>query len=199
MSDSAIDFYRRLGPLWAADRLKQQSLFERGWLERFAALLPPGGEVLDLGCGPGQPIAVWIIAQGFRVTGVDSAPAMLDLCRARFPDQEWIDADMRALALGRHFDGILAWNSFFHLSRDDQRAMFPIFAAHAAPGAPLMFTAGPRDGEAIGRLYDADLHHASLSPDEYRRLLKANGFAEVAHIAEDLDCGGHTVWLGRKG
>ena len=199
MSDSAIDFYRRLGPLWVADRRQQKSLFERGWLERFAALLPPGAHLLDLGCGPGEPIAAWLIGQGFRVTGIDSAPAMLELCRARFLEQEWVDADMRSLALGRRFDGILAWNSFFHLSRDDQRKMFPIFAAHAAPGAPLMFTSGPRDDEAVGRLYGEDLHHASLGPDEYRQLLATNGFAEVAHIAEDPDCRGHTVWLARAG
>ena len=198
MSDSAIAFYRSLGHLWVADRRQQKSLFERGWLERFRDLLPSGGRVLDLGCGPGEPIAAWFIGQGFHVVGVDSAPSMLELCRARFPAEEWIDADMRALALGRRFDGILGWDSFFHLSRDDQRAMFPLFAAHAAPGAALMFTAGPRDVEAIGWLYGEDLHHASLAVEEYRRLLAANGFSEVAHRIEDPDCNGRTVWLARS-
>jgi SAM-dependent methyltransferase len=201
MSDSVIDFYRRLGHLWVEERRAQaaRGLFERGWLERFTALLPPDGHVLDLGCGPGAPIAAWFIAQGYRVTGVDAAPAMLDICRKRFPQQEWIDGDMRALALGRRFDGILAWDSFFHLSRDDQRAMFPRFAAHAAPGAPLMFTAGPGDGEAIGDLYGTDLFHASLAPAQYRQLFAEHGFDEVMHRVEDPDCGGRTVWLARKG
>ena len=195
MSESAIGFYRNFGYLWVADRLKQTRLFERVWLERFRDLLPACGRLLDLGCGPGEPLASWFIGQGFRVTGVDSAPAMLELCRARFPAQEWIDADMRALDLGRRFDGILAWDSFFHLSRDDQRAMFAVLAAHAAKGAPLMFTSGPNDGEAIGSLYGQDLHHASLDPVEYRRLLAESGFSEVAHIPEDPACGGHTIWL----
>ncbi|MDR3523927.1 MAG: class I SAM-dependent methyltransferase [Acetobacteraceae bacterium] len=198
MSDSAISFYRRLGHLWVADRRKQTWLFEQGWLERFRTLLPQEAHVLDLGCGPGSPLAAWFIGQGCRVTGIDSAPAMLDLCRAQFPDQEWIDADMRCLNLARRFDGVLAWNSFFHLSRDDQRAMFPVFGAHAAAGAPLMFTAGPDDGEAIGSLYGADLHHASLAPQAYRRLLAEHGFREIAHVPQDLTCGGHTVWLAQK-
>jgi hypothetical protein len=34
------------------------------------------------------------------------------------------------LSLQRSFDGILAWDSFFHLNHDDQRRMFPVFRAH---------------------------------------------------------------------
>ena len=102
------------------------------------------------------------------MTGVDSAPAMIDLCGSRFPHATWIVADMRTLDLASRHDGILAWDSFFHLRRDDQRAMFSVFRAHAAPGAALMFTSGPRDGEAIGTYHGAPLYHASLAPDEYR-------------------------------
>jgi hypothetical protein len=105
---------------------------------------------------------------------------------------------MRRLALGRRFDGLLAWNSFFHLTREDQRAMFPVFAAHASPGAALMFTSGPSDGEAIGSFEGEPLYHASLAPEEYRALLAGHGFAVVAHVAEDAGCGGLTIWLARK-
>ncbi len=58
---------------------------------------------------------------------------------------------MRTLALGQQFDALLAWDSFFHLTRDAQRAMFARFAAHARVHAPLMFTSGNHDGEAIGQ------------------------------------------------
>ncbi len=75
--------------------------------------------------------------------GVDSSPTMISLCRRDFPERQWIVADMRTLALGRRFAGIVAWDSFFHLTYDDQRLMFPIFRAHAATGAPLLFTSGP--------------------------------------------------------
>ncbi|MBS0242698.1 MAG: class I SAM-dependent methyltransferase [Proteobacteria bacterium] len=172
---------------------------ETGWLGRFVSLVPPGGNVLDIGCGMGEPIARQLIERGFQVTGIDSAPSLIELCRRRFPNAEWNVADMRQLALGRRFDGVLAWNSFFHLTRDDQRKMFPIFAAHAMPGAALMFTSGPADGEAIGEFEGEPLYHASLAPEEYRRLLAENGFEVVAHVAEDESCGRHTVWLARSG
>lgn len=124
---------------------------ENGWLARFAALMPDG-PVLDLGCGAGQPISEWFVAKGRAVTGVDGAAAMLAMAAQRMPDQDWIQADMRELALGRDFAGIIAWNSFFHLTPADQAAMFAVFAAHARSGAPLMFTCGPTAGEVWGQV-----------------------------------------------
>ena len=132
-ADRIIGLYERHAHAFDAGR--GQSLIERPWLDRFLALVPHGGSVLDLGCGAGEPIARHLIAAGCAVTGVDSSPTMIALCQSRFPDARWIVADMRGLSLGRRFDGILAWDSFFHLRADDQRKMFAIFRDHAAPGA----------------------------------------------------------------
>lgn len=80
---------------------------------------------------------------------------------------------------------------------NDQREMFSVFRKHATPRAVLLFTSGATYGEAIGDFYGEQLYHASLDADEYRRLLKQNGFEVIKHIAEDPDCGGHTVWLAQ--
>jgi len=82
---------------------------------------------------------------------------------------------MRTLSLGRKFNGVLAWDSFFHLCPEDQRLMFPIFRTHAAPRAALMFTSGPAYGVAMGTYRGEPLYHASLDGQEYRGLLDANG------------------------
>ena len=120
---------------------------------------------------------------------------MIELCRARFPDSEWLVADMRRLELGRRFEGILAWDSFFHLGMDDQRAMSRRFVSHARSGAPLMFTGGAAVGEAIGVYCAEPLYHASLGRAEYEQLLVTNGFVLCEYVAEDPQCGEHTVWL----
>lgn len=182
----------------AFDRLRGRTLVERPWLDRFAAPLAPGASVLDLGCGSGEPLAADLIARGLRVTGVDTSGTLIGLCRARHPLETWHVADMRRFAAEETFAGILAWHSFFHLAHDDQRAMFPRFAALADAGAMLMFTSGPSHGVAVGRFEGEPLYHASLDAAEYRALLAENGFAVVDHVAEDPDCGGATVWLARK-
>lgn len=196
-ADAIVGLYRRHGPAWARDR--GTALMEGAWLGRFAAVLPTRANILDIGCGSGMPIAGHLLALGHEVTGIDTSAPLLAICRQRFPDQAWLARDMRGMALGARFDGLLAWDSFFHLDHDDQRAMFPVFAAHAAPGAALMFTSGPAHGIAIGTLGGEPLFHASLDPGEYRALLAANGFSVLRHVAADPACGGHTVWLARRG
>lgn len=110
--------YERVGAAWAARR--SRALFERPALDRFRAAMP-GPRLLDLGCGSGDPLAVYLAGSGARITGVDGAAPMVALFRRTLPEHEVILSDMRTLALGRRFDGILAWDSFFHLSPADQR------------------------------------------------------------------------------
>jgi SAM-dependent methyltransferase len=192
-SHGIIELYERRAHDYDHDR--SRVLHERAWIEEFLRHVGPSGTILDLGCGMGEPIARHLLERGYRVLGVDSSPTLIELCRARFPAGEWLVADMRLVQLARRFDGILAWDSFFHLSRDDQRGMFARFAAHAEPGAPLMFTSGISDGVVIGSYHGEPLHHASLDPAEYRRLLELSGFDVRAHRLEDPECGGRTVWL----
>jgi len=179
------------------DRERGRDLFEKPWLDRFFAVLQPGASILDLGCGSAEPIARYFIEKGCHVTGVDSSPALIDLCKSRFPDQNWIVNDMRTLALGQRFGGILAWDSFFHLCPEDQRPMFDIFRAHAAPHAALMFTSGTVHGEAIGTYQGEPLYHGSLDTAEYHSLLHQTGFTVVSHVVEDPSNSGRTVWLAQ--
>ena len=194
--DAIVGLYERHAHDY--DRDRGRALWERAWLDRFLGLVPQAGTALDVGCGMGEPIARFLMDAGLRVVGVDSSPSMIAMCRERFPDAaraEWMVGDMRALDIGRRFDAVLAWDSFFHLCADDQRAMFARFAAHASPGAPLLFTSGSAAGEAIGSYCGEPLYHASLDPAEYRALLAVNGFTVRAYQPDDPDCASHTVWL----
>ena len=192
-ADEVSSLYEQYADGW--DEHRPRALFERAWLRRFRDLLPEGGNLLDLGCGAGEPIARYFIERGFRMHGIDTSPSLIGRCATRFPEQRWEVGDMRTSALDSTFDGIIAWDSFFHLSRDDQRAMFEVFARHVNDGAALMFTSGTRDGEVTGALEGEPLYHASLDEEEYRALLEQHGFVVEEYVAEDPDCGGHTVWL----
>jgi trans-aconitate methyltransferase len=195
--EDIVGLYQRHADAWDRDR-RAELVIERAWMDRFTALLQPGASILDIGCGSGQPIARYLIERGYKVTGVDSSPPLIDKCRTRFPGHEWIVADMRTLKLNRAFDALIAWDSFFHLSHEHQRAMFPVFEQHANPGAPLLFTSGSAHGVAMGSYQGEPLYHASLSTDEYRALLSSHGFRVIAHTMEDPDCGRHTVWLAQR-
>lgn len=181
------------------DRLRDQSLFERHWLDAFLGALPQGaGHILDLGCGSGAPTAQYLIANGCRITGIDGAEAMIARAAKRFPAQDWRVADMRDLPRMGPFDGIVAWHSLFHLPPEDQPSLFENIARRTHPGGALMFTSGTEHGETLGSFEGQPLYHGSLESDAYRTILHALGFDVVHHIARDPSCGGATVWLARK-
>lgn len=179
------------------DSNRTRALIERDYLERVLHALADQATILDLGCGAADPIAAFFIARGHAVVGVDASERMLLLAKQRFPEQEWLLQDMRQCNLGRRFDAIFAWDSFFHLPHDDQRHMFSVFQAHADSGAMLLFTSGPFHGEVVSPMNGYDFYHASLSEEEYRTLLDTHGFEVVLYRPEDEECGGHTVWLAR--
>lgn len=197
-ANDVIPTYERVGAAWAKQR--NSSLFEKAWLDRMLTAAPRSTgkvRVLDLGCGSGKPIGRYLAERGAQLTGVDATTTLTALYTENVPGASVIKADMRGLQLNRPFDAILAWDSFFHLSAEDQKPMFATFAAHAAPRATLMFTSGHIAGEAIGQVADAPIYHASLAPDEYRTRLAEAGFKVRHYTPEDPACGGHTIWLAQ--
>lgn len=179
----------------AFDARRLRVLYERDWLERFLAHLPKGGRVLDLGCGAGEPIARFLVEQGCDLVGLDFSTTMLAIARARFPDARFVEGDMRELALGELFSGIVAWDSFFHLTKDEQRDLIPRLAAHLAPGGAFLATVGPDESEGVGRVFDGPVYHASLSPADYAARFAAAGMRIERFVAEDPDCDRRSVIL----
>jgi ubiquinone/menaquinone biosynthesis C-methylase UbiE len=88
-----------------------------------------GDPVLELGCGSGRILAA-LADSGMRLTGVDSSPAMLDRCRARFADAitrpTLVQSDMANTNLPGNSFGvvILGLNSLMHAtSSSTQRSV----------------------------------------------------------------------------
>ena len=198
-ADRIVGLYREGAADWIARRGREPGADETVWMDRFSAALPPGGRVLDVGCGSGWPHAARLIDQGFRVTGVDSSRPLLDHAHATLPTGEWIEADMRALDLGdRLFDGVFAWWSLFHLGPEDQARVLPMLAAHVAPGGALMIAVGDRHGEALGEWRGEPLYHGSLSPGAYRALLIDAGLEPTRGPLSDRLGERGVIWLAKR-
>jgi SAM-dependent methyltransferase len=188
------ELYERNSDFWAAART-QIPFFEKKYLDRILCDRPKGSPILDVGCGSGQPIAEYLVAQGAPVTGCDISPSMIQKSRARIPAQDWVVADMRTLDLRRRFGALVAWDSFFHLTQAEQRQTLLRFREHLLPGGILLFTSGPARGEQIGALNGELLYHASLAPEEYRNILRGLAFSKIEFCAKDEECGNHSVWI----
>ncbi len=196
MPDRIAEHYERHAH--AFDEARRKSFVERPWLDRFLLGVARGGDILDLGCGAGEPIARYLIDAGHPLTGIDSSARMIALARTRFGRHSWIQADMRSVTIAGRFHGVLAWDSLFHLAHDDQVRMIERIGRWLEPNGMLLFNSGSAHGEAIGEQFGEELYHASLDPWEYRRLFHELGLTEIAFAPEDAAAGGRAVWLARK-
>ncbi|MGP1352902.1 MAG: class I SAM-dependent DNA methyltransferase [Parasphingopyxis sp.] len=190
------DVYERRAHVWDKDR--PRSLYEKPWLDQFAAAVGGSGRLLDLGCGAGEPIAAYFIEAGFTLVGVDYSDAMIALARRRYPQAEWLVRDMRQLDLPGRFDGIYSWDGLFHLSVAEQRAALPDLADRIGDGGAILLTVGTGEGEVTGTVGGETVYHASLSEAEYRDILRSAGFREITFVPEDPECLGRSVLMASR-
>jgi SAM-dependent methyltransferase len=92
-----------------------------------------GGTLLDVACGTGYHLA--LLAEHYRVEGVDLDPAMVELTRARGLTAHV--GDMLTLDLGRRFDVVTClFSSIGYVS--DLAGAVDRLAAHVAPGGVVV-------------------------------------------------------------
>jgi len=191
-----IEIYQAHASGWDAHR--PRVFFEKGWLDKFIDLIPAGGQVLDVGCGAGEPIAGYLLERGLQLTGLDAASNMLAISKSKFPQANWVQMDMRVLALNTKFDGIVAWDSFFHLNQQEQRQVLVCFAEHLSANGCLLLTIGHESGEVTGTVEGETVYHSSLDPTEYRDILGSLGFTRFEMELEDESCAFHSVLLASR-
>ena len=89
-----------MGPKYCQD---QWAYLERVLLPR----LPAQARILDLCCGTGQLLRPFIAA-GYRVTGLDDSPSMLDYARQNAPEGTYVLDDARTFHLPDTFDAVFS-------------------------------------------------------------------------------------------
>ena len=124
-------------------------------LTGFLALLPPGGAILELGCGAGNHAAK-MLAVGFALRATDGSPEMAEIASRRLghPVEAMLFDELDA---DQAYDGVWASACLLHVPRDDlagilaqiHRALKPDGVFYAS------FKVGQGDGrDALGRYYN---------------------------------------------
>jgi SAM-dependent methyltransferase len=102
------------------------------WVCRFAALIPEGGQVLDIACGHGRH-ARYLAGRGFQVTAVDKdEEALVALAGVQGVSTLCADLEDKAWPLGgRQFDGIIITHYLW-------RPLVPLILASLEVGSVLI-------------------------------------------------------------
>ena len=109
--------YRRIAVDYAQAQKERGQLLAQ--IEQFVSLLPSGGLVLDVGCGPGWDTAV-LQSHHLTAIGLDLNHEMMRVGRTEHNIQQpFAQVDMRRLPFVGQIDGIWACASLLHLERND--------------------------------------------------------------------------------
>lgn len=131
---------------YTAPRLARLYDHDCGWGRDSAFYLSLAGpapqRILDLGCGTGI-LSNAYAALGHIVTGVDPAPAMLDVARTK-PHADritWVNAAAQSFRSDHRFDLIVMTGHAFQVLLEDTdiAATLAVMRAHLAPGGTIAF------------------------------------------------------------
>lgn len=151
MADDTVATYDRMAG-WFAERHWQTRLEPQ--MERLLELVPPGGRVLDAGCGPGRDCA-WLAELGREPIGLDLSAGMLAEAGRRVPGGRFLLGDLRALPMpAASVDGVWMCASLLHLPKREAGAALREARGVMPVGAPLYV--GVQEGSGQG--WRSDVH-----------------------------------------
>lgn len=108
-----------------------------GWLGQ----LPPGGSILDAGCGHGDPVIARLLERGYQVTGSDISAEMLERANQRFPQAQFIQKTTSQLQFDAKFDGICSFASLLYQDPIDfYRSIYRLHCALKPGGLLFLFS-----------------------------------------------------------
>lgn len=189
------DHYDLIADQFIADRSATIGL---NYIERFAKLLRRSATVLDVGCGTGLPIAKWLADNGFSVHGVDLSEKMLALAKKSVEKATFYAADIVTWKAPGHYQGIIAWDSIFHLTAEDQEKALGNIVAMLSPEGIALITCGVQEGEVGSSLFGQEFYYSSPSLPGYLSLIEKSGCTVLFSEIDDSTGGGHAVICFQK-
>ena len=167
------------------------------WLEKILARLEPGREVLDLGCGSGDPADIEI-ARLHQITGVDISNAQVELARQNVPHGKFIHGDLAALDFpDNSFDAVVSFYTLEHLPREQHGEILKRIHGWLRPGGLLLFSHEAGDmNDVTGQWLGVPMFISVFDPETMRRLVQDAGF-ELAEteIESQLEQGREVPYL----
>jgi cyclopropane fatty-acyl-phospholipid synthase-like methyltransferase len=168
------------------------------WLAELMPLLHDGDPVLDLGCGCGVP-ATAVLAERFKVTGVDLSPVQIERARRLVPAARFECADMASVYFSsQSFAAIVSFYAIIHVPVEEQPGIFKNIFRWLRPGGYLLATVG--SGAWTGTEDDwlgAPMYWSQADRATYITWLDETGFDVVWTRFIPEGTGGHTLVFAR--
>ncbi len=144
----------------------------------FAALLPKGATVLDIGCAAGIHVPMFLgLGRHLSYTGIDISQAFLKAARRRYPQLPFLLGDISdpSTLPKQKFHGFWASSVFMHLPREDWPTLGSTINSIMRPGA-LGYLCLPESHPGGAKSADDPRHFTVFEPKEERAILRSFGW-----------------------
>lgn len=162
------------------------------------ANLAEGSELLELGCGPGDPTTK-SLSQRFAVTANDISEGCLALARKNAPNAKFVLSDMTELEFpADRFDAVVAYYAFHHVPRDRYEPLINNISRWLKSGGLFMAAFYPYD---VDNLVTDDWHGSTMYwssfEEEPTLQLIANAEFEIVEQSKEsaIEDGKETTFL----
>lgn len=175
------------------------ALREKKYLDLLLADVAPGARVLDFGCGTGRPIGEELLRRGYQVTGVDGSGGMLAIAKRVMPDARLIRGRLEAMEFEEQFAAAIAWDSLFHVDREEHAAIYAKLARWMVPGGRLLLSSGgTEDAGFTDQMHGSTFFYSSWTPSKVVELLSAAGFSVERCELDQPEGRGHVAIVARR-
>ncbi|HMM01067.1 MAG TPA: class I SAM-dependent methyltransferase [Bacilli bacterium] len=173
-----IESYNAIVDDWASIRNSKEV---NQCIKDFCKLLPSKASVLDVGCGTGKPIDVYLSDSKFKVVGIDISNKMIDFAKElNLENTIFINTDFLDYKNDDKFDAIIAFDSIWHIDLDDQLSIYKKFASLLVDDGYLLFTHGIRHETILGKMFSHSFSYSALAKDELKKALMDNNFSIIS-------------------
>lgn len=173
----------------------------RDWLQPFFRMISSGAEVLDLGCGCGVP-ETRMLAERFRVTGVDISDVQIERARALVPDARFLRGDMTEVSFPREsFGGVVCLYALIHVPRDEQPGLLRKVHRWLAPGGLFLVTTGATAWTGVEEGWlgsNAKMYWSHADARTYEQWFSERGFHLLRRTLVPEGTTHHALYLVQK-
>jgi SAM-dependent methyltransferase len=151
--------------------------------EPFLELIPPGGRILDIGCGSGRD-SLHFSQCGYEVTAVDPSPAMRERA-SRLIGKPVLPGSFEDLVYKNAFHGVWACASLLHVSRQEMTRVIKRLTDALKINGALYASFKARDADWI----EDGRHFTGYTKAALSTLFAASPELEILNIWESEDVG----------
>lgn len=164
-------------------------------LNRFIALMPQNGKILDVGCGSGRDVQ-YFLDYNLEPIGVDASEKLIQEAQKRVPDGSFEKMDMLDLKFEqRTFDGVWALDSISYIEKKIIPKLLKEFNKVLKPNGILFVSVRLGEGEKLishEKVGKEEIFICFYNQQEIEELVKEADFEILNSYTEE---GEHFTWI----